>query len=214
MSLEIGATPAAAHERAISHEVTRGAQRRVPARARDVSFAGVGRPPLGRREVRVLIMLPTLFGRSLMLGRFLLVALPGARFGMATFLLRLSFAGVVKDLAALHVQALINLLGVASLVLVLGVCEMRLDIAIKARLLDRVVHDASQALCDPATPAVIFVVFGCSDSSLQDYATVVAAGAHSSSIITYAYLWPEAFIRRRRSNQLETILSIAILHVL
>ena len=159
-------------------------------------------------------MLPTLLVRSLVLGRFLLVALPRAWSGMVTFLLRLSFAGVVKDLATLHIQALIDLLSVDPLVLVLGVREMRLDIAIKARLLDRVVHDASQALCDPATAAVIFVVFGCSGSSLQDYATVVAAGAHGSSIITNAYLWPEALIWRRRSNQLETILSIAILHVL
>ena len=213
MSLEIGATAATAHERAISHKVARGAQRRVPARARDVPFAGVGCPPLGRREVRVLIMLSTLFGRSLTLVRFLFVALPGAWLGKINFLYRFSFALIFKDLATLHIQALIDLLGVAPLVLVLGLCELRLDIAIEARLLDRVVHDASQAFCDPATAALIFVIFG-SGSSLHNDATVVAASTHGSSIITNAYFWPEALIWRRRSNQLETILSIAVLHVL
>ena len=105
-------------------------------------------------------------------------------------------------------------MSVASLVLVLGVREMRLDIAIQARLLDRVVHDASQALCDPTTAAVIFVIFGSGGSSLQNDTTIVATGANNPSIITNAYLWSEAFIWRRRSYQLETILSIAILHVL
>ena len=161
----------------------------------------------------MLIMLSTLFGRSLTLVRFLFVALPGAWLGKINFLYRFSFALIFKDLATLHIQALIDLLGVAPLVLVLGLCELRLDIAIEARLLDRVVHDASQAFCDPATAALIFVIFG-SGSSLHNDATVVAASTHGSSIITNAYFWPEALIWRRRSNQLETILSIAVLHVL
>ena len=85
---------------------------------------------------------------------------------------------------------------------------MRLNIAIEARLLDCVVHKASYGLCNPS------LVFSRGGALVCDPAIIAAGTAHGAPIITNANLWPKAFIRRRRTNQLETILSTALLHVL
>ena len=102
MGLEIGATAAAAHERAISHEVARGAQRRVPARARDVPLAGVGRPTTLRRR-EMIMRFGLILVRSLVFSsRFLLVTLPGAWLRAAILLVHFPLAWVFKVLATLH----------------------------------------------------------------------------------------------------------------